>query len=177
MSCPECKKDFGSPHGLKVHRSRAHAVGHTAWCGICGKGFASPRSLDNHGYSKHFDDHDRQGWMTQKPRPEVMLHAGGSNLPDPLAGAASAPIHATEPPEIATESENPATRLQRERNGALKYADLPWVKFPRDEHECDEALNLLAVAIEKADRSLPFLCSLRANITELRRRLAQPAAA
>lgn len=62
----------------------------------------------------------------------------------------------------------PATR---ERDGVVKLADLPWLTYPNTPEACDETLNAIAVAIENADRAMPFWLSLRAYVTALRKRL------
>lgn len=53
---------------------------------------------------------------------------------------------------------------------------LPWVRMPQDEHECAEVLNLIAVAIEHAERSSTFWTSFRSHVTELQKRYRKAAA-
>jgi hypothetical protein len=60
---------------------------------------------------------------------------------------------------------------KEDRHNAEVLAGLPWLRYPATVGECDEALDLLAISIERARYAMPFMLSLRAIVTELRKRL------
>ena len=161
----------------------------SVWCGACGRPYKNETSLDAHGYAKHRGI-PRKVW---NPRPAAMPPAPA----DPAESAAPLRVgrcvdvsHETtvtpgsSPPAAGapgrgdgsfyTGDGSAAGRkwpARSDRNNAEILAGLPWFSYPKDVGACDEALDTLAVALERSDRGLAFFLSLRAIVTELRKRL------
>lgn len=184
MKCPDCKKDFGAEHGLRVHRSRIHGFGHTVKCGVCDKGLASPQSLESHGYHLHGDTHARKDWMTQRTQSPAPAEVIGPVPIDQLRRELqrepfpSEPIVAAEP--VADGNAHVPTRrfpAQDDRGNAVGLAGLPWMTWPATVEQCDDALNGIAIGLERTQIASPFWLSLRTYVTALRKRLVGKVAA
>jgi len=154
------------------------------WCKVCGRGYTES-SLKFHAYEKH-PGVKRADWYSALP---VRL----ADLPDAIGAETDlAPEQAVgiineldvDGPPLSAVPDLPKVhsavvgRKSVEKDTVTSiYANLPWLTYPKSVAECDDALNLLAVAIEQADRALPFFLSLRAIATALRKRLAEGKAA
>lgn len=187
MKCGTCGKEANGERGLAKHIELSHhpAQKATVTCGVCGRGYASPKSLDAHGYEKH----KRQG----RARKEWMN--GAAVKSEPAAPQASAKpdvatahiIDVDEPrndPELREElnAKDAAASGRRwpvaaDRNNAETLAGLPWLTFPTTAEQCDDALNGIAIGLERTHIASPFWLSLRSYITALRKRLEQKVAA
>jgi len=82
----------------------------------------------------------------------------------------------------AADGENDHTPTRKfpppsDRGNAEKLADLPWMTWPSTVEQCDDALNGIAIGIERTQIASPFWLSLRSYVTALRKRLAAKAAA
>lgn len=60
---------------------------------------------------------------------------------------------------------------ESDRNNAEILVRLPWITWPATVEQCDDVLNGIAIGLERTSISNAFWCSLRAYITEFRKRL------
>lgn len=126
-------------------------------CGICNQSLRSFSSLDQHGYRVHKPQgYARKAWINGQveiaPAPTVTVTDGpdaeaGKNVVETVATATVIPVE--------------------------ELAGLPWVKFPRSVAGCEEALDLIAIMIERAagEQAISFAISLRTYIAALRKRI------
>lgn len=169
---------------MQKHVEQAHSNRAGVKCGVCGVGFGSPKTLDGHGYNVH----KRQGrvrkeWMNGavvKSEPAAPQAPAKADVPDHV-------IDVDEPkndPKLREElnAEDAAARgrqwpIAADRNNAATLAGLPWLTFPTTVEQCDDALNGIAIGIERTQIASPFWLSLRNYLTALRKRLAEKVAA
>ena len=64
-----------------------------------------------------------------------------------------------------------------DRGNAVSLAGLPWMTWPATVEQCDDALNGIAIGLERTQIASPFWLSLRTYVTALRKRLEQKVAA
>jgi hypothetical protein len=188
MKCGDCGKEANGERGLAKHIELAHqpAQKATVTCGVCGRGYASPKSLDAHGYEKH----KRQGRARKEWMNGAVVKPATPDVPDVPAKAdvaADHVINVDEPetiPELREElnAKDAAVSGRKwppaaDRDNAETFAGLPWLTFPTTVEQCDDALNGIAIGIERTQIASPFWLSLRSYITALRKRLAEKVAA
>jgi hypothetical protein len=188
VKCPQCSKDVVGDRGLIQHVRQAHPKKDgranrepKVFCGVCGHGLGSMKSLDAHGYQQHHGGgHARKEWLTQ-PESAVPL------APPKLDVVTDLVIDVDEPrsdPELCEElNAKDAAVVGRkwpvaaDRHNAETLAGLPWLTFPTTVEQCDDALNGIAIGIERTQIASPFWLSLRSYIAALRKRLAEKVAA
>ena len=66
---------------------------------------------------------------------------------------------------------------KEDRNNAERLAGLPWLSFPTTVEQCDDALNGIAIGLERTQIASPFWLSLRTYVTALKKRFAEKVAA
>jgi len=190
MKCPQCQKDVMGDRGLMQHIRQSHTKKDgranrepKVFCGVCGHGLGSMKSLDAHGYTSHHGDHARKEWLKQPTTVDGAKMASAITSEPrqliPLNGAAAV----DEFPGVADAIDRVPTDHGRifppreDRNNAETLAGLPWLTFPTTVEQCDDALNGIAIGIERTQIASPFWLSLRAYVTALRKRLAEKVAA
>jgi hypothetical protein len=150
----------------------------TVWCRICGRGYASEASAYSHVYDKH-PGTPRSSWYSGTPVTTPALGRLPLTKPEP------APPKASAKPEVpadlvSAQMDGSKQRIyppRDDRHNAEILAGLPWMTWPASVEQCDDALNGIAIGLERTTIANAFWLSLRSYVTALRKRLAQKAAA
>jgi hypothetical protein len=168
-------------------------------CRLCGKPASSLKAVDKHGYAEHKPKgHVRKEWINgqtsvplndPKGFPQDLNRAveRGTVTIEPPKAADDLPAHDGYEKRVADfqkvnlngepKADVPAPERSRPygdhtprtKDAALKFVGLPWMTWPATVAECDETLDMIALALERGNRSLIFFSSLRGYITALRR--------
>ncbi len=169
MNCPECGKSMQSQHGLNVHRARMHHVSATRpevslECPFCEFTGVNRFSLGQHRRYTHADAAKEGAPATAAEIIDAPLHLPEVTIAGAAVGLAGG----------VSQRKYPA---KDDRHNAEILAGLPWMTWPADVAQCDDALNGIAVGLERTQIASPFWLSLRTYVTALRKRLAAKAAA
>ncbi len=190
VKCPQCQKDVCGDRGLIQHVRQSHPKKDgranrepKVFCGVCGHGLGSMKSLDAHGYQQHHGDgRARKEWLKQPTTIDGAEMAQVDTRTEVFPGGIVSEVTTPdEPPPESAHGETPfPTRHfppKEDRNNAATLAGLPWLTFPTTVEQCDDVLNGIAIGVERTQISTAFWLSLRNYITALRKRLSEKVAA